>query len=192
MGDQGNTEKDQITETNSVDNGKSLPLETPAEIVIEDSNEKVLNEKSLKQLLISIKKQSMTRTRFRGPLPHPEILKGYEDVLPGSAERIICMTEKQQAHRIQIESSVVEENCRSQRRGLHYGFTISLLVILGGFFLIYEGKDISGAAVVITAVASLVGVFIYGKITQSNQLKERGEPAKPDKSEESITDSEDS
>lgn len=30
---------------------------------------------------------------FEGPLPHPSILKGYEVVLPGSADRIIKMTE---------------------------------------------------------------------------------------------------
>jgi uncharacterized membrane protein len=172
MDDEGNTE-DQITKTDSAGNGNPSPAETPAKADVDEASENILSEKSIKKLLISFTKETMTRTRFSGPLPPPEILKGYEDVLPGSAERIIRMTEKQQAHRIQIESSVVEENCRSQRRGLHYGFAISLLVILGGFFLIYEGKNITGAAVVITAVAGLVGVFVYGKVKQSNQLKER-------------------
>jgi uncharacterized membrane protein len=88
------------------------------------------------------------------------------------------MTEKQQEHRMKIESSVVEEQCRSQRRGLHYAFVIALLVIGGGFFLIYKGKDTSGVAVVIMALASLVGVFVYGKKVQSQQLKERNEPTK--------------
>ncbi len=33
------------------------------------------------------------------PLPHPSELAGYEDILPGAAERIFAMAESQAAHR---------------------------------------------------------------------------------------------
>jgi len=37
---------------------------------------------------------------FSGPLPHPEILRSYNDVIPGSGERIMKVFEKQQEHRM--------------------------------------------------------------------------------------------
>lgn len=35
--------------------------------------------------------------RISGPLPTPDILLGYDEVLPGAAERIMRMAEKEQA-----------------------------------------------------------------------------------------------
>jgi uncharacterized membrane protein len=81
---------------------------------------------------------------FAGPLPPPDILRGYEEVLPGAAQRIIAMAENQQSHRTKIESAVIQENCKSQRRGLTYGFVITMTAIIGGIFLVYEGKNTAG------------------------------------------------
>ena len=35
------------------------------------------------------------RSEFSGPIPPPSIIKGYEEILPGSADRILAMAEKQ-------------------------------------------------------------------------------------------------
>jgi len=40
---------------------------------------------------------------FAGPLPPPRILKGYEEVLSGSADRIFRMAENEQSHRHALE-----------------------------------------------------------------------------------------
>lgn len=42
---------------------------------------------------------------FSGPLPPPQILGQYDEVLPGAAERILRMAEKQQDHRIGVDQS---------------------------------------------------------------------------------------
>jgi uncharacterized membrane protein len=115
--------------------------------------------------------ESTQHLRFAGPLPPPNILRGYDEIVPGAAERILTMAENQQSHRMHLESSVIEENCKSQRRGLNFGFVIAMTVILGGFFLIFKGKDITGIISVVLALVSLVGLFIYGKEKQSKQLK---------------------
>jgi uncharacterized membrane protein len=44
---------------------------------------------------------------YSGPLPLPQQLQGYEEIVPGAADRIIRMAEKQSAHRIEIESKVI-------------------------------------------------------------------------------------
>lgn len=42
-----------------------------------------------------------------GPIPSPEVFREYEDILPGSADRILAMAELQQAHRHSLESDVI-------------------------------------------------------------------------------------
>ena len=34
------------------------------------------------------------QTSFSGPIPHPETLKGYNEIVPGAAERILAMAER--------------------------------------------------------------------------------------------------
>jgi hypothetical protein len=56
-------------------------------------------------------------SRFSGPLPHPEDLAKYEQVLPGSADRIISMAEQQAEHRRNLEKSVILSNVALQKWG---------------------------------------------------------------------------
>ncbi|TIP90766.1 MAG: DUF2335 domain-containing protein [Mesorhizobium sp.] len=41
---------------------------------------------------------SVVQERFSGPIAHPRHLRAYDDIVPGSAERIIRMAEKAQDH----------------------------------------------------------------------------------------------
>ena len=54
---------------------------------------------------VSIERRSVEF--FSGPFPHPDILKKFNDVVPGSAERIIKMAEDQSAHRKELENKVI-------------------------------------------------------------------------------------
>ena len=45
--------------------------------------------------------------RISGPLPTPDILLGYDEVLPGAAERIMRMAEKEQANTHEVEGIAV-------------------------------------------------------------------------------------
>ena len=49
---------------------------------------------------------------FSGPLPRPADLEFYEKIVPGAAERILTMAEKQGAHRQEIEKIVVKSGAR--------------------------------------------------------------------------------
>src|ERR1700687_4427800 len=46
-------------------------------------------------------------TLFQGPLPRPEDFAAYERVLPGAADRILKMAEKQGDHRQLLERRVI-------------------------------------------------------------------------------------
>ena len=103
----------------------------------------------------------------------PEVLEKYNQALPGLAERIITMAEKQATHRQQIEKTVIESNAFTQKVAPFLGFIITMTAVGGGTELILKGKDVYGLAAIVTALASLVGVFIYGKKKQRKELDEK-------------------
>src|SRR5216683_4738129 len=78
---------------------------------------------------------------FSGPLPPPQLLKGYEEAFAGCAERVVAMAEKQSAHRQALEKAVVESNCKAQSRGQWFAFILALVVICGGVYLLAEGRS---------------------------------------------------
>lgn len=113
---------------------------------------------------------SMASASFMGPLPPPEILRGYEDVLPGAADRILKMAETQASHRQGLESIAVNGGNRRSWWGLALGFIISLVVFGLGTAIVLEGHSAAGATVMSVDVVGLAGVFVYG---QQSQRKER-------------------
>jgi uncharacterized membrane protein len=52
----------------------------------------------------------------RGPLPPPDQFKDYEAILPGSADRILKMAEKEQDHRHAWELSHLRNPNKKRRR----------------------------------------------------------------------------
>lgn len=108
---------------------------------------------------------------FSGPLPPPEVLDKYNQVVPGLAERILTMAEQQSSHRQQLERTVVESNAFVQKLGPFFGFVVAMTAVVGGIILIEKGRDGYGLAAIITALASLAGVFIYGKTKQKSELE---------------------
>ena len=74
-------------------------------------------------------------TSWSGPLPAPADLQLFEEIVPGAADRILTLTEKQSEHRMDLERSVVSENLKQSKLGLIAGFVLSAMVIFGGIFL---------------------------------------------------------
>jgi uncharacterized membrane protein len=112
---------------------------------------------------------------FSGPLPPPEALEKYNHVLPGAADRIIAMAEVQSRHRQTIERTVIESNAFVQKVGPFLGFIVAMTAVVGGIILILKGKDGYGLAAIITPLAALAGVFIYGKTQQRRELNAKAE-----------------
>jgi len=129
---------------------------------------------------------TVSRTEIHaGPLPHPQILAGYEAVIPGAADRILRMTEKYHQHLIEtedIQSRHVIEMAKSDSRrawaGLIAGFMIALAFLGVSAWLIASGHETSGAVLGTVDIVSLVGVFVYGyRLREKAQA--RDEPFEP-------------
>jgi len=68
---------------------------------------------------------------YGGPIPPASMLREYNEVLPGAAERIFKMAELQSEHRIFLEKTVIVGDSKRADKGLWIGAAIAF-VVLGG------------------------------------------------------------
>ncbi len=102
---------------------------------------------------------------FSGPLPHPQILRQYNEVLPGAAERILIMAEKQQDHRIGMDRSGV----RRANWGLGAGYSLSVMGLISSAFLVLHGHEVGGSILGGSTFLSLVTTFVYGSNNRTRE-----------------------
>ena len=110
---------------------------------------------------------------FSGPLPHPEILKKYDQIVPDAASRIIKMAEEQSAHRQKLERTTIESDTKNARLGLHYGLIIGLASIIGGVICVMYGGQVGGSIIGGGGITGLVGVFVYGSRLRQKEREKR-------------------
>lgn len=82
---------------------------------------------------------------FSGPLPHPEILSGYEKVLPGSADRILCMAEDEARHRRALETKASDADSRDSLLGIISATIISVSALIVGCIIVVVSHTTAGA-----------------------------------------------
>jgi uncharacterized membrane protein len=110
---------------------------------------------------------------FAGPLPHPNILQKFEEVVPGSAARIIDWAENQTTHRQALEKRVIASDIFRANSGLICALVIALSGMWLGYLLIKEGFEITGSLFAGTTLLSLVTTFIYGSQSRRKERENR-------------------
>ena len=80
------------------------------------------NRKKLSQVLAVYQEQVSVRSVRSGPLPAPEDLAAYNQIIPQGADRIMRMAEQQSAHRMSLETKVVN----SQQKQAFCGMVLNL------------------------------------------------------------------
>src|SRR5712691_11175858 len=63
--------------------------------------------------------------QWSGPLPPPAVLEKFNQVVPGSAARILKMAEKEQQHRVSYEREGLTATTGEATRGQYLGAAIS-------------------------------------------------------------------
>lgn len=109
---------------------------------------------------------------FSGPLPPPNVLKGYEDIQPGFANRIITMAESQSQHRQDLEQSIVKSNIRNEKQGMWMSFLLTLFLMSTGFYLIYLDKETAAYFAIFGPVLFHATNYIYNKRREEKTLEE--------------------
>ena len=114
-------------------------------------------------------------TTWLGPIPPPDMLQRFDEVVPGAAERILETAEKQADHRMRMEETVIEGDSTRSYLGLIAGFILSAGTIAGGIFLIMNGHDWAGGLLVGVNLVGLAGVFVYGTNSRRVERERKAE-----------------
>ena len=106
----------------------------------------------------------------KGPLPDPMILGEYDKVLPGAAERILSMAEREQAfaheagrREQELEGTALNYTYQTFTRGQRYALAAVIAISCVSVFIAYCEAPGSAAALMGGALASVVGAFIWGR-----------------------------
>lgn len=114
------------------------------------------------------------QSEFSGPIPPPNMIKGYEAILPGAADRIMTMAEKQSSHRQEMERKIVSTESRDSLLGILFAFTLGIGCIVASIVIVVlvpeNAGAISSSALGIAGMGTIIGTFI--KSTRSNKSED--------------------
>ena len=165
MGKNKNKELPKITNNNLLqENLANIPPE-----ILSIINQLGIDDPQKKQKLAV----ALSRTSFSGPIPPPELLKQYNDIISDGADRIVSMAENQSKHRMDLEKSVITEELKQSKRGQIFGLTLVIFCIILAFILSMTNHETVAGILAGSTVVSLATVFVIGKQAQKRNLNSK-------------------
>lgn len=168
------------TQPETVDVDSALPDQF--EPFIEDLPEERRKDfiKAIVQVQTENAVKFQTATAFRGPLPPPEMLAGYENALEGAADRILTMTETQLSGELELkklrvnnESKSIDNESKSIENDRHIingvnksritgqWLAFAFLVLISGGLLYLDYLGHPEVVKVFYVLAAIAGVLIF-------------------------------
>ncbi len=100
-------------------------------------------------------------------------MAAYAQIIPDGANRIMAMAERQQAHRMQNESRVIDHQLKESSRGQLLGYSIAVLGMIITAWLLANHQSVTGTTFGGATFVYLVWIFVLGKRGQSQSLAEK-------------------
>lgn len=139
---------------------------------VEVSDDHGIEDATEKRMVKAVAK--VMQSEFSGPIPPPNMIKGYEAILPGAADRIITMAEKQSSHRQEMERKIISTESRDSLLGIFFAFMLGIGCIAASIVIVVlvpeNAGAISSSALGIAGMGTIIGTFI--KSTRSNSNKD--------------------
>lgn len=124
---------------------------------------------AVKEVVIKAMKEE-----FSGPIPHPDTIRKYEEILPGAADRIISMAERQALHRQEMERKMITAESRDGLLGVVFAFMLGIGCIIAAVIMVClvpkSAGVIAGALLGVTGIGSITSNFI--RSARSNRESE--------------------
>lgn len=118
-------------------------------------------------------RQVMSAEYYEGIIPHPRLMKEWDEVVPGSAKSIFTRFEEQSKHRIQIEEQMVRANNFKQYIGPVFAFIIAMTTIVGGIFVAIKIPTIAGTLVggilTMSGLGAVITPFLYNELKKKDK-----------------------
>ena len=111
------------------------------------------------------KQQIILERFYSGPIMPPAMLAEVEGIIPGGANRVLEITEKEQSHRHRMESAEMETHAWQARTSLVGGLLAFGSLVVGIVYCAANGYG--------WGVTSLAAVAAFGVITQIIQIPSR-------------------
>lgn len=114
----------------------------------------------------TILKASVTEI-VSGPLPHPRLLKEYDNVIANGAERIMAMAEKEQDNRIkgdietrEVNSRIAFEELQIKRAG--QGIALMIILLIFGLVVLFTftGHEAVAIGLLAIGIAGIISAFM--------------------------------
>lgn len=122
--------------------------------------------------------QELYQEFHQGPLPPPRQLVQYEQALPGAAERIMSMAEKEQSHRHKNESRLIGGEITLKFVG-QAAAIVSLVLMIGLVgYMVREGHPIQAASLGGIMITGVVGLFLAPRFFQRSEPPAPAQPAR--------------
>ena len=97
---------------------------------------------------------------FQGPLPPPNMLRNYGQIVPGLDIRIIEAWEREQTHNENIQKSLLKSSNIRSRTGQWMAFAIALIGLGAAFIALQGGHQWAASVIGSAALASpIVSLF---------------------------------
>lgn len=114
--------------------------------------------------------QATFTQKVTSPLPLASEIKGYEEILPGSADRILTMVEKESEHRRELEKRALELEGRDALFSMGIAATVAVIDISGIVGLILGGYTEGAGILAGSSVVSLIAVLFNFRKKVDNNL----------------------
>jgi uncharacterized membrane protein len=101
-------------------------------------------------------------SHHQGPIPDPETLKAYNEVVPDGADRIFSVWEGEVKHRQKLQRLQLWFAGGSTILGQVFGLLVVLTFAGGAIYLIADGKTITGLIVMLPSLGLVALHFITG------------------------------
>lgn len=84
---------------------------------------------------------------YSGPIPHPDILRKYDDVVPGAADRIINLVEREASHRHECDNLRIKTERRDSLLGIIFAAFLCIVSIVAGVLIALKVSGTAGTVV---------------------------------------------
>lgn len=98
---------------------------------------------------------------WQGPLPDPDSLEAFRQIVPDAPERIIKQWELEAAHRREYEMTALNGAIERDRVGQGAAIVFALSALVAGVIALFLGHPAFATAIVTTTIVSVVGAFLY-------------------------------
>lgn len=122
-------------------------------------------------------RQEVSYSQLRaGPLPDPETLKGYGEVLPGLPQTMADSYVAQGDHRRRMERWVILNDIIGSHLGTVVGGALAFVIVWRSTEAILQGHVWVGSGLVVGTLASMVYAFVKARKAQEKEVdRKRGQ-----------------